>query len=454
MFTFYLETHGCQMNEYDTLIARSILERAGGVWTSRLESAHLIVINTCAVREKAQEKVLNRVRSLLYLKKENARAIGIIGCVAQSEKEKLLENAPLDFVIGPDSLRSLAELAPIAEGHPVLEKSAPLVDTQLSSRETYEDIVIQESRFFRMEDFPFSRFVTIQRGCDHFCSFCVVPFTRGRERSKSTLSILEEIKRLEENGAKSILLLGQNVNSFHNPTDTFVSLLEKILRETGIPRISFTSPHPKDFPMELLSLIGREKRLVSHLHAPLQSGSDGVLERMKREYTQKEYLELIENAYREIPRLNLTTDIIVGFPGETHEDFEQTRKVMQLADFDSAFMFAYSERPHTYARQKYPDDIPPEEKIKRLQIIIEEQNTRARKKNETYLGSTVQMIPEEFSKRGQEYITGKSENGKKILLDSRNLREEWIARHEEIQVKVESATSVTLFGKITEPDVY
>lgn len=441
VFYFYIETYGCQMNEYDSLIAASILEKSGARMVTEIASADIIVINTCAVREKAQEKIINRVRSLDYLRKKKKLLIGVIGCVAQSEKEKLLHKINLDFIIGPDSLRFLEEIPNLLQKKGPKKTDEVFLQAELSKKEKYEDIDIFKSSVLIKPILKGT--VTIQRGCNNFCSFCVVPFTRGRERSKSPNSIIEEIKKWEDYGSVSVLLLGQNVNSYFYERISFAGLLEKILSDTTIKKISFTSPHPKDFPEELLRIIGSEERIISHLHLPLQSGSDNVLMRMKRDYTQKEFLSLVEKAYHYIPHLNLTTDVIVGFPDENEEDFKQTLSTMKAADFDSAFMFAYSERKHTYAQKKYIDNIPLEVKKDRLQIIIDEQYKRSKKKNEQWIGREISVIPEKYARRGEEYIISMAFNGKKVLIPSQNKFEPGT---EQI-VKVKASTPISLFSE-------
>lgn len=429
------------MNEYDSLIAASILEQCDGKKALTIENADIILINTCAVREKAQEKVINRATSLLYLRKKKTILIGLIGCVAQSEKEQLLNHVEIDFIIGPDSLRHLCEVPAMLDSKRSSKTVEPIVKATLSKSETYEDISIFASS--AMPSIALSPSVTIQRGCNHFCSYCVVPFTRGRERSKSPESIVDEIKKWVDLGRNSVLLLGQNVNSYLYKKVDFMALLEKVLQETNIKKINFTSPHPQDFPIDLLKLIGSESRLVSHLHMPLQSGSDEILKKMKREYTQKEFLNLVEKAYLHIPGLNLTTDVIIGFSGESDKDFDETRFAMQKANFDAAFMFAYSERAHTYAKKKYEDNISEKVKKERLQKIIEEQYLRSEKKNRSWIGKNMKVLPENYARRGKEFIVSRAFNGKSVLLPY----SENIQMGKEITIKVESSTSISLFAE-------
>lgn len=404
----YIETYGCQMNEYDSGLVRSILGDAG---YSRAESpaeAGVILLNTCAIREKAHEKVYNRLHALGHLKRKDPRTvIGILGCMAQNLGDDLFaQGLPVDFVMGPDNYRELPEIVSrIRAG-----QESNLNITQLSRTETYEEIdpkVVSGKLAF----------VTIMRGCDNFCSFCVVPYTRGRERSRSPESIVNEINELvQTEGVREVTLLGQNVNSYRHETDfRFRDLIERILRETEIARIRFTSPHPHDFPEQLLDLMASEPRFCSQIHLPVQSGSTATLERMKRDYSREEFLSLVDRIRVRMPDVGLTTDVIVGFSGETDAEFEETLSVMAAVRFDMAFMFHYSERSQTYAHKRMPDDVPQAVKLDRLRRLIELQTEIAREKNAALIGQSYEVLVEGRSKRSAVELMGRSATGKAII---------------------------------------
>ncbi|HRP70974.1 MAG TPA: tRNA (N6-isopentenyl adenosine(37)-C2)-methylthiotransferase MiaB, partial [Turneriella sp.] len=353
-----------QMNEYDSLLASKILE-SEATSTKDAAEADIILINTCAVRENAHQKVYNRLREFGHLHKRGAK-IGVLGCMAQNLREDLLyENLPIDFIMGPDGLRNLSTAVQHAESG---EKKESFLN--LSRTETYDDIVPSFEHHMRDRDNKTTAFVTIQRGCNNFCAFCVVPYTRGRERSRPMGSIVDEINKLVEHNVKSVVLLGQNVNSYAYEKARFIDLIETLLVKTTIERIYFTSPHPKDFPIDLIELMAHEPRFCNQVHLPLQAGSDATLKRMKRNYTRSDFLKIVENFRTRVEDVAISTDVIVGFPGESAGDFEETLEVMQLADFDSAFMFAYSERKGTIAKRLYPDDVPEEEKKSRIARLI------------------------------------------------------------------------------------
>ena len=445
--TFYIETYGCQMNEYDSMIAQNILETDRAKRVSKPDEADMILLNTCAIRENAHEKVYNRLRSLEHLHKRGAQ-IGVLGCMSQNLKEDLLyENLPIDFVMGPDSFRELPlRLSRLNEpdgqsSKPGLLKTAHL---KLSRTETYDDLTPSIEHHLNSSKNKITAFVSIQRGCDNFCSFCVVPFTRGRERSRSVEHIVGEIRALSQGGFKAVVLLGQNVNSYLFDETDFHGLVSAILKKTNIERIYFTSPHPKDFPEKLIDLMRDEPRFCSQIHMPLQSGSNEVLKRMRRGYTRQGFLKLVDSIRRRVDDVSITTDVIVGFPGETQEQFQETLSVMEEASFDSAFMFAYSERKGTSASKMYPDDTPWEEKKSRLETLIKEQEQRSFKKNEAYQGRTVSVLVEGPSLRNPRDLKGSLQNGKKVVFRSQNKAGELLGKF--IDVKIHSVTSHTLLG--------
>lgn len=404
---FYIETYGCQMNEYDSLLAAKILEESA-TRTSEASEADIILVNTCAIRENAHQKVYNRLREFGHLQKRGAR-IGVLGCMAQNLREDLLyENLPVDFIMGPDALRDLRSVTgPAAPG----QKSF----LTLSRTETYDDITPSFEHHMRDRENQTTAFVTIQRGCDNFCAFCVVPYTRGRERSRPLLSIVDEVKSLVQNGVKSVVLLGQNVNSYHHDEARFVNLIEALLRQTDVARIYFTSPHPKDFPLELIDLMAREERFCNQVHMPLQAGANATLKRMKRNYTREQFLEIVGNFRSRVPDVAISTDVIVGFPGETDSDFRETLEVMELADFDSAFMFAYSERKGTIAQRLYPDDVAEAVKKARLAELIDRQLARSLRNNRRYIGETVSVMAEQPSRRNPDEWVGRMRNGRRVV---------------------------------------
>ncbi|GAB4436479.1 MAG: tRNA (N6-isopentenyl adenosine(37)-C2)-methylthiotransferase MiaB [Turneriella sp.] len=404
---FYIETYGCQMNEYDSMLAAKILEESA-TRTGDVAEADLILLNTCAIRENAHQKVYNRLRELGHLHKRGAK-IGILGCMAQNLREDLLyENLPVDFIMGPDSLRNLRSVTGAAKP----EQKSFLT---LSRTETYDDITPSFEHHMRDRENRVTAFVTIQRGCDNFCAFCVVPYTRGRERSRPLPSIVDEVKTLVDKGVKSVVLLGQNVNSYHHDGARFVHLIEALLRQTEVARIYFTSPHPKDFPLELIDLMAREERFCNQVHMPLQAGANATLKRMKRNYTREQFLEIVGNFRSRVPDVAISTDVIVGFPGETEADFRETLEVMELADFDSAFMFAYSERKGTIAQRLYPDDIPEDVKKRRLAELIERQLARSLRNNRRYIGQTIRVMAEQPSRRNRDEWIGRMRNGRKVV---------------------------------------
>ena len=391
--TFYIETYGCQMNEYDSLIAEKILNRNDSVKVDDPNLANLILLNTCAIRENAHEKVFNRLRSLEHLHKAGAQ-VGVLGCMVQNLREDVLyQNLPIDFILGPDELRKLTQIK--NQG----ESAEPAAHLKLSKTELYDDIIPTVEHHLNNSNNSITAFVTIQRGCNNFCSFCVVPYTRGRERSRSPESVVEEIKQLVKGGIKSVVLLGQNVNSYKHQTADFATLIEQILLKTKVPRVYFTSPHPKDFPDRLINLMANEERFGSQVHMPLQAGSNEVLKRMKRNYTKETFLELVDAFRSKVPHVAITTDVIVGFPGETEEQVEETRAVMKQANFDSAFMFAYSARKGTLASKLYEDNIEETEKKRRLTMIIEEQMKRSLDINNTYKNKTFAVLVEKKSRK-------------------------------------------------------
>jgi len=429
------------MNEYDSLLASKILENDATPTQSATE-ADIILINTCAVRENAHQKVYNRLRELGHLHKKGAK-IGVLGCMAQNLREDLLyENLPIDFIMGPDGLRNLASA--IQDAPTRDEKKHSFLT--LSRTETYDDIVPSFEHHMRDRENKTTAFVTIQRGCNNFCAFCVVPYTRGRERSRPAESIADEVKKLVERGVKSVVLLGQNVNSYAYESFRFVNLIEILLQKTQIERIYFTSPHPKDFPIELIDLMAHEPRFCNQVHLPLQAGSDATLKRMKRNYTRAEFLKIVENIRTRVEDVAISTDTIVGFPGESDADFRETLDAMELADFDSAFMFAYSERKGTIAKRLYPDDVPEEEKKARLAELIDRQLKRSLRNNKRYIGRVVDAMVETPSRRNVQEFVARMTNGRKVIfLPDSSLK---TTPGEHVRLKIFDATSQTLKGSV------
>lgn len=429
----YIETYGCQMNEYDSGLVSKILEGSYGR-AATPEEAELILLNTCAIREKAHEKVYARLASFRGLKQGNPDlVIGLLGCMAQNLGEDLFEmGLPLDFIAGPDSYRQLPDLVSTAR--------TERVHTRLSLEETYEEIQPQVMHGCLGS-------VTIMRGCNNFCSFCVVPYTRGRERSRSVESIIEEIQALERAGVREVMLLGQNVNSYRAADRDFAGLVERILQRTEIARIRFTSPHPHDFPEHLIDLMAAEPRFCSQIHLPVQSGSTSVLSRMKRDYSREEYLQVVDRIRSRIPHCALTTDAIAGFSGETDQEFEETLSLLELVQFDMAFMFRYSERELTYAKKHLLDDVPEPVKLERLDRMIQLQGGISRTVNEGEIGRTYDVLLEGRSKRSEADWCGRTDQGRKVVFPRTPDMEAGQIR----PVRIEAATSATLRGTCLVP---
>ena len=432
--TVYIETYGCQMNEYDSGIVKTILGEKGYTSVGSPEGADLILLNTCAVREKAHERVFGRLENLSHLKQKNPFVkIGVLGCMAQNLGQSISEKGlPVDIILGPDNYRDLPGLIDsVEEGN----EHQTFTRTILSREETYESIepdVIKGKLAF----------VTIMRGCNNFCTFCVVPYTRGRERSRSADSIVREIQHLTEKGIQEVTLLGQNVNSYAAGTVDFTELVRIILKETSIERLRFTSPHPLDFPEKLLELMGREKRFCSHIHLPLQSGNNDVLKRMKRGYTGEDFLRLVHSIRDHVPEAGLTTDIITGFSGETDGEFEDTLSLVHEVQFDMAYMFKYSERKDTVASRNYPDDVPEKTKLERLNRLIQLQNQISKEVNQREIGKIHEVLIEGLSRRSDEESSGRTLSNKVVILPGKFMQGSYV------NAEIHGSTSATLFGRV------
>lgn len=384
----FLETYGCQMNEYDTELVRSILTKENFQFVPKEDDADIVMLNTCAIRENAHRKVYGRVHEIHHKREGKPVMIGILGCMATNLRKELFENRKLkiDFIAGPDSYKRLPELIREAA-----ETGAKAFDATLSEFETYSDVL-------PLRKSGVNAWLAVSRGCNNFCTFCVVPYTRGRERSRSPENIVEEVRQLAGQGFRQVTLLGQNVNSYsyeeEGKSADFADLMGSVSRVEGIERIRFTSPHPKDFPEKFLTVMSGNPKICKHIHLPLQSGNDRILDVMNRTYTRAEFLDLVGKIRRLMPNIALTTDIIVGFPTETDAEFEDTFAVMREVRFDSAFIFKYSERKGTVASKKFPDDISDEKKTERITRLNELQLQISLEKNRAHIGETHEVLIE------------------------------------------------------------
>ena len=421
------------MNFADSEIVNSILIEDGMIATQTLKSADVILVNTCSIRENAETKVWNRLKEFRHLKKSNSElTVGVLGCMAERIKDKIIEEEQLvDIVVGPDAYRDIPRL--LTE----VEDGRKAVNVLLSLEETYADIAP-----IRTSGNGVSAFVSIMRGCDNMCSFCVVPFTRGRERSRPMESILKEITQLSEQGYKEVTLLGQNVNSYKDAENTFTTLMDVASLINPEIRFRFSSPHPKDFPDDLLHLIAERPNLCNYIHIPAQAGSDSMLERMRRPYTRKQYLTLIDKMKSIIPGLSLSTDIIAGFCDETEEEHSETLTLMAQVQYDLAYMFAYSERERTLAYRKFEDNVPDEVKKCRLTEIINQQMEIQKQRNLLEVGKRHLVLVEGTSKRSEEQMSGRSDTNKIVIFDRKNFK-----KGDYVEVEITDSTSATLKAK-------
>lgn len=418
------------MNVADSEVVASIMGQAGYETTEVQEEADAILLNTCSVRDNAEQKIYARLEFLQSLKRKKNLIVGVLGCMAERVKDELIDRHGADLVCGPDSYLSLPELFASAElGHKP-------VNVELSTSETYRDIVPK-----RLHSTRICGFVSIMRGCNNFCHYCIVPYTRGRERSRDVESILRECCDLEEKGYKEVTLLGQNVNSYHFGEVDFPQLLRLVARTVPSMRVRFTTSHPKDMSDATLHVIAEEPNVCRHIHLPVQSGSNEVLKRMNRKYTREWYLERVDAIRRIIPDCGLSTDIFVGYSGETEEDHELSLSLMKTCAYDSAFMFKYSERPGTYAAKHFPDDIPEETKIRRLNELIALQNELSAESNARCIGKTFEVLLEGTSKRSREQLYGRTEQNRVVIVDRGQLR-----IGQRVLVRITDSTSATLKG--------
>jgi tRNA-2-methylthio-N6-dimethylallyladenosine synthase len=430
----YIETYGCQMNVNDSEVILSILQDAGYVLTENIEEADVILANTCSIRDNAEQRIWGRIDQFkIQKKKREGVVIGIVGCMAERLKDKLL--TAVDLVAGPDSYRSLPSLLEaVAPG-------SPQINVLLSHEETYAEISP-----VRLDRNGVSAFISIMRGCNNVCSYCVVPYTRGAERSRDPETILREARELFENGYKEITLLGQNVDSYRweSPKGnvSFAQLLEAVAKISPELRVRFSTSHPKDISDEVIYTMAMYENICNHIHLPVQSGSSVMLEKMRRKYNREWYLERVKKIRSVIPDCGLTTDVIAGFCGETEQDHKDTLSLMEEVVFDSAFMFAYSERPGTLASRKYPDDIPYETKTSRLNEIIALQGRMSLKSNEKEIGKVQKVLVEGPSKKNPDELCGRASSNKMCVFPSRGEK-----AGDYCHVQVESVTSATLICK-------
>jgi tRNA-2-methylthio-N6-dimethylallyladenosine synthase len=461
MKKLYIETYGCQMNVADSEVVASVMQMAGYETTEKLEEADAVFLNTCSVRDNAEQKIYHRLEALDAERrrrirrqgdKETARQdntqnpliIGVLGCMAERAQQDLLENHHCDLVAGPDAYLSLPDLIAQAEtGHKAM-------NIELSTTETYKDVVPQRIGLGH----KIGGFVSIMRGCNNFCHYCIVPYTRGRERSRDVESILREVRDLRDRGFKEVTLLGQNVNSYLFKGDketgrqgdqdiTFPELLRMVAEEVPTMRVRFTTSHPKDMSDETLKVIAEVPNVCKHIHLPVQSGSDKILKLMNRKYTREWYMDRVAAIRRIIPDCGLSTDIFVGYHDETEEDHQLSLDLMREVGYDSAFMFKYSERPGTYASKHLPDNVPEEEKIRRLNELIALQTEISAIQNKKDEGKTFDVLVEGFSKRSREQLCGRTEQNKMVVFDKGS-------HHigETVRVRITGSTSATLLGEI------
>jgi tRNA-2-methylthio-N6-dimethylallyladenosine synthase len=433
----FIETYGCQMNVADSEVVISILSDAGFESTENIKEAGLILINTCSIRDNAEQRIWGRLTAIGHLKKQNRDLkVGIIGCMAERLKEKLLETDKLvDIVVGPDGYRDLPNLVLEAEaGHKA-------VNVLLSREETYADITP-----VRMDKNGVSSFVSIMRGCNNMCSYCVVPYVRGAERSRSAMSIIKEAEELFMKGYREVTLLGQNVDSYNwvdaSATIGFPELLERVASIDPLLRVRFSTSHPKDISDKLLETIAKNQNICRHIHLPAQSGSSRILKLMNREYTREWYMERINAIHEIIPECSLSTDMITGFCTETDEDHRESLSLMEWVGYDFAYMFKYSERPGTKAARKLTDDIPETVKSERLSEMIALQNRLSIKMKKRDIGMIFEVLVEGFSKRSEEFLSGRTSQNKVVVFPAGNNK-----KGDYVKVLIEKCTSATLIGK-------
>ena len=441
MKKFYIETYGCQMNVADSEVVAAIMQTTNCELTEDITQADIIVLNTCSIRDNAEQKVQHRLQELKG-KNGKGKTVGVIGCMAERMGEELVRDWGVDFVAGPDAYMDIPNLLALCE------KGLPAVNVELSMTETYREVM--PARIGKQ----ISGFVSIMRGCNNFCSYCIVPYTRGRERSRDVESILNEVLDLQEKGYKEVTLLGQNVNSYKyvrtredgsEDVIGFAQLLELVAKAVPTMRIRFTTSHPKDMSDETLEVIARYDNLCKFIHLPVQSGSNNILRLMNRKYTREWYLDRIAAIRRILPEAAISTDVFCGFHDETIEDHQQTLSLMREVGFDSAFMFKYSERPGTHAQKHLPDNILEEEKVRRLNEIIALQTQLSFESNQREIGKVVEVLVEGFSKRSREDMFGRTSQYKTVVFPR-----EGCHIGELVMVRIEEASAATLKGKIVQ----